>query len=54
MTQRGDIVIVQFPYVSGTHNKNRPVLVIQSDHNNQRLQNTIVAMMAPMLPTPQK
>lgn len=44
MTQRGDIVIVQFPYVSGTQNKSRPALVLQSDHNNRRLHNTIIAM----------
>jgi len=44
MTRRGDIVVVQFPYVSGGRGKNRPALVIQSDRNNQRLLNTIVAM----------
>ncbi len=44
MTQRGDVVIVALPYVSGAGGKNRPALIIQGDRNNQRLQNTIVAM----------
>ena len=44
MTQRGEVVIVAFPYVSGGGGKNRPALIIQCDRNNQRLQNTIVAM----------
>lgn len=44
MTTRGDVVIVAFPFVSGGAGKNRPALVIQTDRNNQRLQNTIVAM----------
>lgn len=44
MTKRGDVVIAAFPYVSGGGGKNRPALIIQCDRNNQRLQNTIVAM----------
>jgi mRNA-degrading endonuclease toxin of MazEF toxin-antitoxin module len=44
MTARGDVVVVQFPYQDGTRGKNRPALVIQCDRNNQRLQNTVVAM----------
>lgn len=44
MTTRGDVVIVAFPFVSGGGGKNRPALVIQCDRNNQRLANTIVAM----------
>ncbi len=44
MTARGDVVIVEFPYVDGRRGKNRPALVIQCDRNNRRLQNTIVAM----------
>jgi mRNA interferase MazF len=42
--KRGDVVIVAFPYVTGGGGKNRPALVIQRDQNNQRLSNTIVAM----------
>ena len=46
MTQRGDVVIMAFPFVTGSGGKNRPALVIQSDRNNQRLSNTIVAMIS--------
>ncbi len=41
--QRGDVVLVDQPYASGTGVKRRPVLVIQNDRDNQRLVNTIVA-----------
>lgn len=44
MMTRGDVVIVAFPFVTGGRGKNRPAVIIQSDHNNHRLQNTIVAM----------
>ena len=44
MTRRGDVVIVQFPYADGRRGKNRPALIIQSDRNNGRLEQTIVAM----------
>jgi mRNA-degrading endonuclease toxin of MazEF toxin-antitoxin module len=44
MTNRGDVVIVQFPYQDGNRGKNRPALVVQCDRNNRRLQNTVVAM----------
>jgi mRNA interferase MazF len=41
---RGDVVIVEFPYVDGRRGKNRPALVVQNDRDNQRLANTIIAM----------
>ena len=41
--RRGDVVLVQFPYSSGTGSKLRPALLVQSDHNNQRLANVILA-----------
>jgi mRNA interferase MazF len=41
---RGDVVLVPVPFTSGTGSKTRPVLVIQADHNNRRLQDTIVAV----------
>jgi mRNA interferase MazF len=44
MTRRGDVVIVAFPFVTGGGGKNRPALVIQCDRSNQRISNTIVAM----------
>ena len=44
MIKRGDVVMVEFPYVEGGRGKNRPALVVQCDRNNQRLQNTVIAM----------
>jgi mRNA interferase MazF len=41
--QRGDIILVDYPYTSSSEAKVRPVLVIQNDRDNQRLKNTIVA-----------
>jgi mRNA interferase MazF len=46
MMQRGDIVIVAFPYATGGGGKNRPALVVQCNRDNQRLSNTIVAMIS--------
>ena len=40
--QRGDVVLVDYPYAGGGGAKVRPVLVIQNDRDNQRLMNTIV------------
>ena len=42
--QRGEVVLLDFPFSSGTGSKLRPALVVQSDQNNQRMDNTIVAM----------
>ena len=43
--RRGDIVLVDFPFATtGGGTKVRPSLVIQSDRNNARLQDTIVAI----------
>jgi mRNA interferase MazF len=42
--KRGDIILVPLPFSSGTGGKVRPALVVQSDHNNQRLSDTIVAV----------
>ena len=41
--QRGDVVLVDYPYAGGGGAKVRPVLVIQNNRDNQRLINTIVA-----------
>jgi mRNA interferase MazF len=41
--QRGDVLLVRFPFSSGAGAKIRPALVVQSDHNNARLANIIVA-----------
>ena len=40
---RGDVVLVQFPFASGGGSKLRPALIVQSDRNNARLANTIIA-----------
>jgi mRNA interferase MazF len=42
--KRGDVVLLRFPFSGGGGAKVRPALVIQSDRNNRRLVNTIVAM----------
>jgi mRNA interferase MazF len=41
--QRGGVVIVRFPFASGTAAKGRPAVVVQSDRNNARLDNVILA-----------
>ena len=42
MNQRGDVVLIDYPYSTGEGRKVRPVLIIQNERDNQRLQNTIV------------
>ena len=42
--RRGEIVIVDFPYSDQTGRKVRPALVVQSDVWNQRLEDTILAL----------
>ena len=41
--QRGEIVIVDFPYSNQTVSKIRPALVVQANLWNQRLEDTILA-----------
>ena len=41
--QRGDIAVATLPFVTRPGSKLRPVLVVQNDRNNSRMQNTIVA-----------
>lgn len=41
--QRGDVVLVNYPFASGTGSKTRPALVVQCDRNNSRIDNTIIA-----------
>jgi len=40
--QRGDVVLVDYPYAGGGGAKVRPALVIQNDRDNQRLVNTVI------------
>lgn len=44
--KRGDVVVVEFPFVDGRRGKNRPALVLQNDRDNLRLTNTVVAMIS--------
>lgn len=44
MTNRGEIVVIDFPYSDGSGSKVRPSLIVQNDADNNRLRNTIVAM----------
>jgi mRNA interferase MazF len=41
---RGDVVIVPFPFQDRPGEKIRPAVVVQSDAENRRLANTILAM----------
>lgn len=40
---RGDIVLLDAPFVTRPGSKLRPMLVVQNDHNNARMANTILA-----------
>ena len=43
---RGEIVLVDFPYSDRTGSKVRPALVVQSDALNQRIDDTILALIS--------
>jgi mRNA interferase MazF len=40
---RGDVILAFIPNVGSPGGKKRPALVVQSDHNNARLNETIIA-----------
>lgn len=40
---RGDVVILDAPFLTHPGSKLRPMLVIQNDQNNSRMENTILA-----------
>jgi mRNA interferase MazF len=40
---RGDVVILNAPFVTRPGSKLRPMLVVQNDRNNARMANTILA-----------
>jgi mRNA interferase MazF len=42
--QRGDVVLLDYPFALGAGGKIRPALVVQNDADNGRLLNTIVVM----------
>ncbi len=41
--RRGDVVLVDYLFSDRTGSKVRPCLVVQNDHNNLRLDDTIIA-----------
>ena len=41
--RRGDVVLALYPFVAGRGGSLRPALVVQNDHDNEQLHNTIVA-----------
>ena len=41
---RGDVVLVPFPFQDSPGEKVRPAVIVQSDSENRRLANTILAM----------
>ena len=42
---RGEVVLIDYPFTDRTGSKIRPCVVVQTDINNQRLDDTIVAVM---------
>lgn len=44
MIQRGDVVVVDFPFTDSGQSKVRPALIVQNDRNNQRIRKTVMAM----------
>jgi mRNA interferase MazF len=41
---RGDVVLIDYPFSMGGGSKVRPALVVQADRNNLRLRETIVVV----------
>ena len=41
---RGDVVVVDWPFAAGAGSKPRPALVIQNNADNARMTNTIIVM----------
>ncbi len=41
---RGDVVLLDYPFVDGSGSKIRPALIVQSDTRNAKINQTIVAM----------
>jgi mRNA interferase MazF len=44
MTQRCDVIMVNFPFTDTGQSKARPALVVQNDRDNQRIRKTVIAM----------
>jgi mRNA interferase MazF len=44
MSQRGDVVIIDFPFTDTGQSKIRPAVVVQNDRDNQKIRKTVIAM----------
>ncbi len=44
MTQRGDVIIVDFPFTDTGQSKVRLAVVVQNDRDNQKIRKTVIAM----------
>lgn len=44
--KRGDVVLVEFPFSSGSVSKLRPALVVQTNRNNRRLTRDVAQHLA--------
>ncbi|MCI0331773.1 MAG: type II toxin-antitoxin system PemK/MazF family toxin [Planctomycetes bacterium] len=44
--RRGDVILVDYLFSDRTGSKVRPCLVVQNDRNNQRLDDTIIALIS--------
>ena len=44
MVQRGDVVLLRFPFSDGSGSKVRPALIVQRDADNRRLNSTVVVL----------
>jgi mRNA-degrading endonuclease toxin of MazEF toxin-antitoxin module len=42
--KRGNIILVDLPFTDRSGSKIRPALMVQSDHNNARLNDVILAL----------
>jgi mRNA interferase MazF len=40
--RRGDVVLALYPFASGTGASRRPALIVQNDHDNERLHNVVI------------
>jgi mRNA interferase MazF len=43
---RGEVVLIDYPYSDGSASKVRPVLIVQNDRDNLRLNSTIVVLIS--------
>jgi mRNA interferase MazF len=43
MNQRGDVVIVHFPFTDTGQSRVRPAVLVHNDRDNQRIRKTVIA-----------